>query len=454
MISRKQSAQVIIDHFRCPAHQLQLGLKGELSGEPGFFHFGSGLICYGKCSAFTPLSTYRPPLLDAQPQVEIDSAGALLPFDLSEVVESLRREEYTAALGYGARNWAQRPIMRFGYYLARPLLPVTVRKHLQRLALRGWRQHPFPGWPVDKTVEQLLEGVLGMYLRENRDVEWPFIWFWPEGKQACALMTHDVETEAGRDFCESVMNVDDSYGIKASFQVVPEQRYKVPESYLHQIHQRGFEVNVQDLNHDGRLFDEFEEFQRRREAIHRYAEIFQARGFRSAVLYRKVDWLSTLGFEYDMSIPNAAHLDPQAGGCCTTFPYFVGELLEIPVTMTQDYSLFHILRDYSLSLWREQSRRVLESHGVMTYIIHPDYVRGKAEMRVFQNLLGYLRELREHEDVWIPLPRDLSKWWRQRRQMQLVKKDNCWEIIGEGRERARVAYAKWQNEKLVYDLQS
>jgi len=449
-----QSNKVIIDHLRCPDDLLQIGMVGELSGNPGFFNFGSDLTCYGKCSAFTPSRTFSRPLHDALEYVRVDQRAVSLPFDLSEVVETLRREEYTAALGDKARNWAQNRFLRMGYYLARPLLPVSVRKHLQRFALRGWHEQLFPGWPVDTTVEQIIESILRLILRVRKDQTIPFIWFWPEGKQACALMTHDVETLDGRDFCESLMDVDDSFGIKASFQVVPERRYEVPGTYLTSITQRGFEVNIQDLNHDGRLFDTYEEFQRRTKAINEYAGLFKARGFRSALLYRNVDWLNLLCFEYDMSIPNVAHLEPQRGGCCTIFPYFVGDILEIPVTTTQDYTLFHILRDYSLDLWREQTSRILERHGVMNFIIHPDYVRGDQEMQVFKDLLEYIAGLRAKAGLWIPLPRELSEWWRQRSRMQVVKNGSGWQIVGEGKERARLAYARLENGKLVYDLKA
>ena len=57
----------------------------------------------------------------------------------------------------------------------------------------------------------------------------PFIWFWPDANSSCAIMTHDVETLSGRDFCAELMDIDDSFGIKASFQIIPEDRY--PEGY-------------------------------------------------------------------------------------------------------------------------------------------------------------------------------------------------------------------------------
>ncbi len=50
------------------------------------------------------------------------------------------------------------------------------------------------------------------------------------------------------------MDIDDAYGMKSSFQVVPERRYEVTPAYLDSLNKRGFEVAVQDLNHDGRLY--------------------------------------------------------------------------------------------------------------------------------------------------------------------------------------------------------
>jgi len=116
---------------------------------------------------------------------------------VSEVVETLRREKYTTALGHEPRNWSQDRFLRIGYYAARPLLSVSARKHLQRLSLRGWHKHPFPRLPVDTTVEQILESVVVLILPGRKDQTIPFIWFWPEGKQACALITHNVETGDG-----------------------------------------------------------------------------------------------------------------------------------------------------------------------------------------------------------------------------------------------------------------
>ena len=137
-------------------------------------------------------------------------------------------------------------------------------------------------------------------------------------------MTHDVEDRAGYEFCDELMDIDDEHDIKASLQIVPEGHYRCSDAMLDQIRERGFELNVQDLNHDGYLFADRSEFLRRAKKINEYGRAFGAKGFRAAVLYRNLEWMDALEFSYDMSVPNVAHLDPQHGGCCSVMPYFVG----------------------------------------------------------------------------------------------------------------------------------
>ena len=108
------------------------------------------------------------------------------------------------------------------YYAIRPFLPVAVRRHLQRLYLSDWSKIVFPSWPVDHSVDSLVRGSMQLLLRAQRLEQIPFIWFWPEGADGAACMTHDVETAAGRDYCEALMDLNERFGIAASFQIVPE----------------------------------------------------------------------------------------------------------------------------------------------------------------------------------------------------------------------------------------
>src|SRR4029078_12425337 len=132
------------------------------------------------------------------------------------------------------------------------------------------------------------------------------------------------------------------------------------------------------------------EFKSRAKRINDYAREFGARGFRSGQLYREPEWYEDLDFAYDMSIPNAAHLEIQRGGCCTVMPYLIGDIVELPLTTTQDYSLFHILKDFSNELWGDQIEALSESHGLISFIAHPDYLGERRAQRAYGALLTRL----------------------------------------------------------------
>jgi len=442
-----------IDYFRCPAEYVDLRLGQELRSEPGFFQFGPDLTVYGRVANGQTSPDTSAPLNDVLSSVRVEDNACVLPFDLDDVVENLRFERYNRAIPATCRSLAK-AVGRKTYYAMRPFLPTPVRKHLQRMALWGWDRARFPGWPIDQTVDRLFDRIMACAIRANSGHAIPFIWFWPDGYSSCATMTHDVETAGGRDFCPTLMDLDDTFGIKASFQVIPEVRYEVSDEFLRNLRERGFEINVHDFNHDGDLFRDREEFLRRVARINDYGRKFRSAGYRSGVLYRNLDWYEFFDCSYDMSVPNVGHLDPQRGGCCTTKPYFIGKILEIPVVATQDYTLFNILRQYSMDLWEQQIELILEQNGLISFIVHPDYLLDKRARDVYSALLARLAQLRAESKMWIPLPRDVNDWWRSRNEMRLVNDGRNWRVEGPQNGRARIAFAHLEGTRVVYTFDS
>jgi hypothetical protein len=438
----------LTDYFRVPAESLPAFTTAPASAQ-GYFHLGPDTTAYGTLATQTPAASPDQPLPDATSNIAIKENTVHLPFNPEEVLTNLRHETYMGPDGRSTTTSLTAKI----YYALRPLLPVNTRKHLQKLRLRNWDKRPFPRWPVDFSADNLHNQLLQFSLRATRAEKIPFIWFWPNGKSACAMMSHDVETKTGRDFCTTLMDLDDSRGIKGSFTVIPEERYEVHDAYIDSIHSRGHEVAVHDLNHDGHLYDNRPQFLERVAKINDYGRKFRATGFRAAVLYRNQDWFDQFHFAYDMSVPNVAHLDPQRGGCCTVMPYFIGDLLEIPVTDIQDYSLFNILNDYSIEIWRRQTALILARHGLMSFIIHPDYIIEPRARATFEALLDHLAQLRDQENVWTALPREINQWWRQRAKMKLIPTGSTWKIEGEGSEKARIAWATETEGELTFTLQ-
>ncbi len=442
-------SRALNDRYRFPKGFLNFALDGNLSTEKGYFRFGSNAICYGRSTRGKRKPEVGSDLYDALNDVTVNDGKLTLPFDPSEVIDNLRLERY--ASGCGAR-YSFENILRKLYYLVRPLTNPRVRRQVKRFRASNWNKLPFPQWPVDTTVENICQRLLRLSMAAKGVDRVPFVWFWPQGAQGCVVMTHDVETEAGRDACAALMDLDDEYGIKASFNIVPEERYTVSSAFLAAVRSRGFEIGIQDLNHDGWLFDGRKEFLRRAKIINRYASDYGAEGFRAGALYRNPEWYHAFSFSFDMSIPNVAHLDPQRGGCCTVMPYFIGDILELPVTTTQDYMLFHLLNHRSIALWKNQIDLILKSNGLASFIVHPDYVLEPDTRSIYQELLNNLRRLRQETNVWFALPAKVNRWWRARSQMRIVRDGDSWRIVGQGAHRAVLAYANNVDGKLVYQL--
>lgn len=442
------------DYFRCPAEACGVDPAPDLPAEPGFFRVGDA-VCYGRQVAVPPLPEMdgRPPP-DVSPAVRAAAGRLSLPFDLGEVAASLREERYRKPHNGLLASLLDSAVVRNAYYGLRPVLPPGVRKHLQRLGFGRWDRIPFPGWPVDASVDVLMRQVLAMVLAAQPGARLPFVWFWPEGAPACAMMTHDVEGQAGLAFCDRLMDIDDAAGVKSSFQIVPEERSRLSQDLVRRFRDRGFEVNLHDLNHDGRLYQHRELFLERMARINAYAREFGCRGFRSGAMYRRQEWFDALAFDYDMSVPSVAHLEPQRGGCCTVMPYFVGHVLELPLTTAQDYHVFHLMGEYSTELWQRQIGMILGVNGLISFIAHPDYLREHRAGAVYRQLLELVAGLRESRGVWVALPGDVERWWRLRHTMRVVPDDDGWRIEGAGSERARLAWARLDDGGVVFEVEA
>lgn len=439
-------------YYRCPEEAVKLELQKPPSGVHGYFRFGQEVTCYGQCSSGATSAHVGANLYDCLRDTVVAAGSVRLPFDPASAVENLRMERYKEPKHI--RNGRIGRWLQDAYYILRPVTPSPVRTGVQRLYYRGWREIGFPTWPVDLNVDKTFQNLLALLLQNAHADAIPFIWFWPEDYSSCAMMTHDIETKRGQDFCAQLMDLDDSFGISAAFQIVPEDRYRVTDGFLDGFRNRGYEINVHDLNHDGRLFRDRPTFLNRAQKINAYVRAYGAEGFRAGAMYRRPEWLDALEVAYDMSIPNVAHMEPQQGGCCTIMPYFVSDrILELPLTTTQDFALFHVLRQNTINHWKEQIARISAEHGLISFIVHPDYLASRPQRTLYIELLTHLSVLRTHERLWIALPREINEWWRQRSAMRLVRSGEQWTIEGSGSERARVAYARLRNGQLIYEIE-
>jgi len=301
------------------------------------------------------------------------------------------------------------------YYLLKPLIVRRLQVLLRRTRAKS-SQSSFPLWPIEEKLEHLRRQMLITCMKTRDDI--PFIWFWPHGKAFSFVITHDVETEKGLGNIQRICDIEKKYGFKSSWNFVPE-RYPVDARFLEGLVKGGFEVGIHGLKHDGRLFNSRRVFDERMSKIEEYRSEWNAVGFRSPATHRNRDWMANMPFEYDSSFPDTDPYEPQPGGCLSIFPFFMGNLVELPITLPQDYTLFEILRYEDVSIWKQKIDWIEKMNGMALVIVHPDYIRpgggrGKESgypIEYYEELLQYVKN---KDRCWYALPRDVARWWRRR----------------------------------------
>jgi len=273
----------------------------------------------------------------------------------------------------------------------------------------------------------------------------PWLSLWPDGRTWAFVLTHDVETDRGCQDLELLRGPERMLGYVSSWNFVPE-RYQVDPEQLAQLRAEGCEIGVHGLRHDGRDLGSARLLARRGPRMREHARRWGAVGFRSPATQRRWEWMPRLGFEYDSSYPDTDPYEPQGGGCCSLLPFFNDDLVELPITLPQDHTLFTILNQDDGQLWLTKAQQVRERGGLVLALAHPDYAHD-------ERLAGAWRQLLErfHGDptMWHALPRDVARWWRDRAGSTLTAGEDGWRVQGPAAGSGRVRYAVADGAGLV-----
>jgi peptidoglycan/xylan/chitin deacetylase (PgdA/CDA1 family) len=350
---------------------------------------------------FSTADGRRAPLLE-------EGDGVLRPpFDLDEAYESYVAEAW--ASGSEQRRISSRQLGLF--YRVKRFIPRGVQLALRRGLIR-WQGTPtFPGWPLDDGMRRLLQLHAACRLSRTGERELTFTWFWPTPYEAALILSHDVEGEEGIGLALELADLEESLGFRSSFNFGA--WYDVDPGVLRELTSRGFEVGMHGLVHDRSLFSSRAEFDRQLPELRALATRLGAVGFRSPATHRVFRWLGELPVEYDGTIPHSDPYEPQPGGCCSLWPFFVGDVVELPYTLPQDHTLLTLLGHRAPDLWIETAREIERRHGLIHCISHPDrgYLGDRAKRDVYA---GFLHALAERDRVWHALPAEVATWWRER----------------------------------------
>ena len=311
---------------------------------------------------------------------------------------------------FGPDHWRLSQARRIYYRIVRPLMPASLRPLLRTLSLPGQKRGSSLRWPIeDRFVRFQFETVRRLLERKRLETV-PHIHFWPAGKRFALVLTHDVESLQGQQFVRQVAALEERYGFRSSFNFVPEG-YQVDGDLLAELEERGFEVGVHGLKHDGKLFLSRDAFLKRAGRINHYLKTWGAVGFRAPLTHRNPEWMQALEIEYDSSFFDTDPYETIAGGTMSIWPFMLGRFVELPYTLPQDHTLMVTLGKDTPRLWLDKADFIRRYCGMALLNTHPDYMRTPKQFAIYRAFLG---EMHQQTGFWHALPREVAAWWRAR----------------------------------------
>jgi peptidoglycan/xylan/chitin deacetylase (PgdA/CDA1 family) len=310
---------------------------------------------------------------------------------------------------FGPDHWRLSAAKRF-YYILKPAIPRTIIRLLRRAYSQGQRGE-FPlGWPIEPRYVRFQMEIMRQLLLLRGESSISFRHFWPKGHRFAFVLTHDIELGSGQSYVRALADLEESLGFRSSFNFVPE-RYRLDYALMDELRQRGFEIAVHGLKHDGKEFSSHDEFMRRVEPINRYIKQFNSAGFCAPLTHRHPEWMQALDIEYDRSFFDTDPYEPNPGGVMNIWPYMIGHFVELPYTMAQDYTMSAILGQTTPNIWLQKLAFIKQSYGMALVNTHPDYLKDESVWKIYED---FLNAMKDTEGYWHALPRDVARWWRAR----------------------------------------
>jgi hypothetical protein len=358
-----------------------------------------------------------------------ETGSICLPFDIDAPLRALLDERYLSTGSGGKR----RAFARGAYYRLRPLIPRALQLALRRRFRRHQERATFPAWPIETALHRL-ESMLLQLVETVAGEPLPWIAPWPEPYDWALVLTHDVERKPGYDHVPAVRAAEARHALRSAWYFVPERDYRVESSLLDSLRGEQCEIGLHGLRHDGRDLSAGE-WRRRLPAMRAYAERWGANGFRAPATHRDPVLLQQLGLDHDSSWADVARYEPQPGGSCSWLPFFIGDVVELPITLPMDHTLFELLREDAEEAWSSKTG-YLKAHGGMALLLtHPDYLLDPERLAAYD---GFMIEFGADRTAWHALPGEVADWWRLRAETTLAQSEGRWSPRGPGADRARV----------------
>lgn len=352
--------------------------------------------------------------------------SSLFPFDPNELVRALLREEYL-------HGTATDSFVRSLYYRIRPILPRSVQMAARRRFVRVQERASFPSWPTETALHDLYRYLL-LLVEKIHGAPLPWIAPWPQPYVWAVTLTHDVERAVGYAHVETIAALEREAGVRSAWYFVPERDYTVDPELVRTFSDAGFEIGVHGLRHDGRDLAAGV-FERRLPAMRDYGRRWGSVGFRAPATQRSWERMEQLGFDHDSSYSDVARYEPQSGGSCSWLPFFIGDMVELPITLPMDHTLFELLAQEDGRVWFEKASFLRERGGIALLLTHPDYMLQPVRLAEYERFLSHVAC---DSSAWLALPREVAAWWRRRAASSLELHGAAWRVVGPAANDARV----------------
>lgn len=293
------------------------------------------------------------------------------------------------------------------YYLFKPILPRALQIYMRRKRALRYRKSYRLTWPIDPRAAGKPAGWAG----------------WPCGKKFALVLTHDVDTVHGQQKSLALMSLEKRLGFRSSFNFVALGYADRPE-LRNALTSDGFEVGLHGLRHRGLEYISAKTLRGSVNQMNKYLEDWRAVGFRSPCMYHNLEWINDLNIAYDASTFDTDPFEPQPEGVGTIFPLWmpgngrVRGFVELPYTLVQDFTLFVLLREKSIDIWKRKLDWICEHEGMALVIAHPDYMSWDGNGPTGAEYpVAYYEEFLKHVErqfsgqYWNALPRDVADFW-------------------------------------------
>jgi glycosyltransferase involved in cell wall biosynthesis/peptidoglycan/xylan/chitin deacetylase (PgdA/CDA1 family) len=247
---------------------------------------------------------------------------------------------------------------------------------------------------------------------------------WPDGKKFAFVLTHDVESKNGLTCLQSLADLETSLGLFSSFNFVGAD-YPIPSALIDRLNSDQFEIGIHGLHHNGLMYVSKRTFYRHTQGIRQLMKQWNAKGFRSPSMHRNLDWIHALNSEYDASTFDTDPFEPQPDGTGTIFPFWVPHrdntsgYVELSYTLPQDFTLFIILKEKNIDIWKRKLDWIAKKGGMALLITHPDYMSWDESDRGPEKYpVAYYREFLEYAkskydgQYWHALPREVASYYK------------------------------------------